>query len=117
MGRIYGESICTFTPLANPSRLSSKILQKSMYNLYSIGVYKNLEYFQDFFACVCVFKKHVCLFQGWNGYQGLPGFPFCLTNVSIFAEDPQSCEFPLHHYSGLGNLDKSEQLMHFLANN
>jgi hypothetical protein len=30
VGRIYGESICTFTPLANPSRLSSMILQKSI---------------------------------------------------------------------------------------
>ena len=38
----------------------------------------------------------VCLFQGWDGYRGLPWFPLCLTNMSVFAEDPQIREFPLH---------------------
>ena len=26
------------------------------------------------------------LFQGWDGCQGLPQFPLCLANVSVFAE-------------------------------
>ena len=30
------------------------------------------------------------------------GSPLCLTKMSVFTEDPQSREFPLHHYSGLG---------------
>ena len=34
----------------------------------------------------CLF---VCLFQGWDGYRGLPGSPLCLTNVSVFAEIPK----------------------------
>ena len=36
------------------------------------------------------------------GTGACPGSPLCLMNVSVFAEDPQSREFPLHHYSGLG---------------
>ena len=42
----------------------------------------------------------VCLFQGWDGYRGLPPFPL-LPDLHI-CRDPQSPEFPLHHYSGLG---------------
>ena len=50
VGWIYGESICTFTPLANPSRLSSMYLRKTEKTLmHIIGVYKNLEYFKEFF--------------------------------------------------------------------
>ena len=44
----------------------------------------------------CLF---VC-FKGRLGTGACPGSPLCLTNVSVFTEDPQSCEFPLHHYSG-----------------
>ena len=43
----------------------------------------------------------VC-FKGGMGTGACSGSPLCLTNVSVFAEDPQSREFPLHHYSGLG---------------
>ena len=43
----------------------------------------------------------VC-FKGGMGTGACPGTTLCLTNVSVFAEDPQSHEFPLHHYSGLG---------------
>ena len=43
----------------------------------------------------------VCMLQGWDGYRGTPFSP--LPDQSVrFAEDPQSPEFPLHHYSGLG---------------
>ena len=46
------------------------------------------------------------------GTWACPGSPLCLTNVSVFAEDPQSREFPLHHYSGLGI--RTVQNTHFL---
>ena len=48
----------------------------------------------------CLF---VC-FKGGMGTGACPGSPLYLTNVSVFTEDPQSCEFPLQHYSGLGTL-------------
>ena len=50
-----------------------------------------------------IFEKiiHVCLFQGWDGYRGLQQFlPLPEERVRIY-RDPQSCEFPLHHYIGL----------------
>ena len=48
-------------------------------------------------------KITLFLFVCFKGGIGTcPGFPLCLMNVSIFAEYPQSREFPLHHYSGLG---------------
>ena len=41
----------------------------------------------------------VCLFQGWDGYWGLPRYPHLPDkNVGICSE------FPLHHYGGLGTL-------------
>ena len=42
----------------------------------------------------CLF---VC-FKGGIGTGACPGSPLCLTNMSVFAEDLQSREFPLHHY-------------------
>ena len=42
----------------------------------------------------------VC-FKGGMGTGACPGTPFCLSNVSVFAEDPQSWELPLHHKSEL----------------
>ena len=45
----------------------------------------------------------VCL-KGGMGTGVCPGSLLCLTNMSIFEEDPKSCEFPLQHYSGLGTL-------------
>ena len=48
----------------------------------------------DFLVVVC--------FKSGMGTGACPGSPLWLTNVSVFAEDPQSREFPLHHYSGLG---------------
>ena len=43
----------------------------------------------------------VC-FKGGMGTRACPSSPLCLMNMSVFAEDPQSREFTLHHYSGLG---------------
>ena len=44
----------------------------------------------------------LCLFQGWNGYQGLPWFPPLPDERVRICRDPQSREFPLQDYSGLG---------------
>ena len=43
----------------------------------------------------------VC-FKSGMGTGACLGSPIYLRNMSIFAEIPQSREFPLHHYSGLG---------------
>ena len=34
-------------------------------------------------------NRFLSLFQGWDGYRGLPRLPLCLTNVSVFAEIPK----------------------------
>ena len=39
----------------------------------------------------------VCLFQGWDGNQGLPWFPPLPDGHVRICRDPQSCEFPLYH--------------------
>ena len=43
-------------------------------------------------------KDCVCLFQGWDGYQGLPQFPPLPDGRVHICRDPQSCESPLHHW-------------------
>ena len=47
-------------------------------------------------------KYIVCLFQGWDGYRDLPRFPPLPDERVRICRDPQSREFPLHHYGGLG---------------
>ena len=52
----------------------------------------------------------VCLFQGWDGYRGLQQFlPLPEERVCIY-RDPQSCEFPLHHYIGLVSNESADIL-------
>ena len=44
----------------------------------------------------------VCLFQEWDGYRVLPRFPTLPDGHVRICRNPQSREFPPHHYSGLG---------------
>ena len=44
----------------------------------------------------------VCWFQGLDGYWGLPRFPPLPDRLVSIGRDPQSCEFPVHCYSGSG---------------
>ena len=68
-----------------------------------------LEYLTDkaiIFHAVVVFGWNncmlfICLFQGWDGYWGLPLFPTLPDERVCICRDPKSCEFPRHHYSGL----------------
>ena len=48
------------------------------------------------------FGKCHSLFGVQNRFVSRAGLVAGLTNVSVFAEDPQSHEFPVHCYSGLG---------------
>ena len=41
----------------------------------------------------------VCLFERWDWYRGLPRFPPLPDGRVRICRDPQSREFPLHHYS------------------
>ena len=80
VGWIYGESICTFTPLANPSRLSSMYLRKTEKTLmHIIGVYKNLEYFKEFFYFE-VFHRGILCGILWGNLV----FAICFFNIFVF---------------------------------
>ena len=43
----------------------------------------------------------VCLFQGWNGYWGLPWFPPLPADVSLFAEIPKVVNSLCTIYNGV----------------
>ena len=47
----------------------------------------------------------VCLFQGWDGYWGLSGFPLCLTDVSVIAENSPESLVPFVQLQWLWNSD------------
>ena len=52
----------------------------------------------------------VCLFQGWDGYW----FPHLPDERVHICRDPHSCEFPLHHYGGLGTRTNCTEVFFFV---
>ena len=53
---------------------------------------------QSYLFTTCLY---VC-FKGGMGTMVCLGSPLFLMNMSVFADHPQSREFPLHHHSGFG---------------